>query len=497
MELTQRQKRLTLITMILASGIVFLDGTVINVALPAIDKDLNAGLSGLQWIVDSYVLTLSAFLILGGSLGDQYGRKRVMLGGLLGFGIASLGCGLAPTTGWLIFARLLQGLAGAFLVPGSLAILTAIYSDPQERGQAIGQWAGWSGISTIIGPTVGGWLVDNFSWRWVFLINIPILIVTAWLLATQVPENRDDEAVKSLDWAGALLIVIGLGGTIFALIEAPVLGWTDPLILVAFGFGIVALIGFFVVEARLAHPMLPLSLFQSRNFSGVNLATFLIYSALYASSFFFTLFIQNVVGLSAFLSGAIMLPTTFMLLFFSPVAGRLAGRYGARIFMTIGPLIYGASLLLAATWRPDSSVWLHIMPTILLMGVGLMFTVAPLTSVVMNSVPSHNAGTASAVNNVVSRIAALLSIAGLGVVSALAFRQSTANPPAELAQQFQSLPATVRQNPFSALPEGTSQQLVSYMQNAQTGAFVVAIIASAALTIAGGLVSFALIRDKK
>jgi EmrB/QacA subfamily drug resistance transporter len=270
--MTQKAQRLTLLAMILASGIVFLDSTVVNVALPAIDRDLTMGLSGLQWIVDGYILTLAAFLIVGGSLGDQYGRKRAMLGGLLAFGAASVACGLAPGPVWLVIARLLQGVGGAFLVPGSLAIITAVFTDPEERGKAIGTWAGWSGITSLIGPFMGGWLVDNLSWRWVFLINVPVLALTLWLLR-YVPESRDEKAEKKLDWLGAGLGVIGLGGVVYGLIEGPVAGWDNWLILLSLIGGVAACGLFILVELKEDHPMMPLSLFRSRNFSAVNLVT--------------------------------------------------------------------------------------------------------------------------------------------------------------------------------------------------------------------------------
>jgi EmrB/QacA subfamily drug resistance transporter len=492
--MTQKAQRLTLIAMILASGIVFLDSTVVNVALPAIDRDLTMGLSGLQWIVDGYILTLAAFLIVGGSLGDQYGRKRAMFGGLLAFGAASIACGLAPGPIWLVVARLLQGVGGAFLVPGSLAIITAVFTDPEERGKAIGTWAGWSGITSLIGPFMGGWLVDNLSWRWVFLINVPVIALALWLLR-YVPESRDEKAEKKLDWLGAGLGVIGLGGTVYGLIEGPVAGWDNWLVLVGLVGGAAACGLFILVELKEAHPMMPLSLFRSRNFSAVNLVTLGVYFALYGGGFFFPLYIQNIMGQSALVSGVLFLPTSIMLLLLSPHMGKLAGRYGARLFMTAGPLVYSAGLVSLLLLQPDSNPWLLILPASLVMGLGLSITVAPLTGVVMSSVPSRNTGVASAINNVVSRIAALVAIAGLGILVAQLFANNLAelsrNLPPEKANLLQTVARTAN---GSGNPQGLPPDLAILNGSAYTTAFHWVIFICASLAFLGGIISLLLIR---
>lgn len=495
--MTKTARRYTLLAMILSSGIVFLDSTVVNVALPAIDRDLQMGLSGLQWIVDGYILTLAAFLIVGGSLGDQYGRKKAMLVGLVAFGATSIACGLAPGPIWLVLARLLQGIGGAFLVPGSLAIITATFTDPEERGNAIGTWAGWSGITSLIGPFVGGWLVDNLSWRWIFLINVPLIALVFWLFR-HVPESRDENMDKRLDWLGAFLGIVGLGGVIYGLIEGPAAGWNNWLVLVSLIGGFVACVLFIVVELRVDHPLMPLGLFKSRNFTGVNLVTLVVYFALYGGGFFFPLFIQNIMGQPAIISGVLFLPNSILLWLLSPRMGKLAGHYGPRLFMTIGPMIYAVGLLSFVLLQPDSNPWLLVVPASLVMGLGLSLTVAPLTGTVMSSVPSHNSGVASAINNVVSRIAALLAIAGLGILVSQFFL----NKISELASGLPSdkasmLQAVAMSSNGSGNHENLPPDLVLLYNNAYTSAFHTIIMICAGLAFLGGIVSFVLIQNRK
>ena len=492
---TKNAQRLTLIAMILASGIVFLDSTVVNVALPHIDRDLDMGLSGLQWIVDGYILTLAAFLILGGSIGDQYGRKKAMLAGIVAFGITSVACGLAPGSIWLILARLLQGIGGAFVVPGSLAIITATFTDPEERGKAIGTWAGWSGITSLIGPFLGGWLVDNLSWRFVFLINVPV-IAAVLVLMRYVPESLDEGVARHLDWAGATLGVIGLGGTVYGLIEGPATGWTGWLVLTSLAVGIIAIILFIVVELRGKHPMMPLALFRSRNFSAVNVVTLVVYFALYGGGFFFPLYVQNIMGQSALVSGVVFLPGSIMMLILSPRVGKLAGRFGARLFMTIGPLIYAAGMLGYLFLQPDSNPWLLILPVAAITGLGLSLTVAPLTGTVMSSVPAHNSGVASAINNVVSRIAALLAIAGLGIFVSQVFLNSLAdlsrNLPPDQARQLQKV---AEASNGSGNSQGLSPDLAAVNAAAYTTAFHWVIVICASLAFLGALISLIFIQN--
>jgi EmrB/QacA subfamily drug resistance transporter len=495
---TNASKSWTLVAMILASGIVFLDSTVVNVALPSIDKQLDAGLSGLQWIVDGYVLTLAALLILGGSLGDQYGRRRVMLVGLIGFGATSIACGLAPSVLWLIGARVLQGVTAALLVPGSLAIIRAVYTEREERGKAIGTWSGWSGITTVLGPLLGGWLVDNLSWRWVFFIKVPIVILTAWLIVNRVPESWGGDGSKRLDWAGATLATVGLGGIAYGLIEGPVSGWESPFVVIGLTAGLIALALFPMVEARLRQPMVPLSLFRSRNFTGANLTTLGVYFALYGMTFFLVIYLQNVLGYSALASGLVLAPISLLMLILSPRFGRLAGRYGPRFFMTIGPLVCSAGLLLLARLQPDSGFWTALLPAISIFGIGLASTVAPLTGTVVSSVPDRRSGVAAAFNNAVSRVAALVAIASLGAVVTIAFQ-------AALEERITNLSLTpssaavlenMTQKPTGAVdaaqlpPEAEKAVSESY-----TVAFHWAMVLNATMAFAGGLIATATIRD--
>jgi len=489
-EIDARAKRWTLIAMILASGIVFLDGSVVNVALPAIDRSLGAGLSGLQWIVNGYTLTLAAFLILGGSLGDHYGRSRIMLIGLLGFGLASILCGVAPQTGGLIGARLAQGLAGALVVPGSLAILTAIHSDKEERGRAIGAWSGASGITTVLGPFVGGWLVDSLSWRWVFFINVPFIAVAAWLIWRYVPETRDPEAPRRLDWPGALLAIVGLGGVAYGLTEGPNLGWRTPIVLGSLVGGVAALLAFVAVEARSKAPMLPLGLFRSRVFAGTNLATLGIYAALSGMSFFLTLYLQNTLGYSALAAGSSLFPLSIIVFALSSRFGQLAGRYGPRSFMAGGAFLTAGALLLLLRVGPGVSYWTTIFPAILVLGLGLAMIVAPLTTAVMGAVPSRNAGIASAINNVASRVAGLLAIAAIGVLVSLTFgltldaqTRDLPQPPTITAQ----LNAARRDPSGARTAPDLDPAVAAAISTAATAGFHRAMLASAILAAFGGL----------
>lgn len=485
-------KRGTLVAMILCSGIVFLQSTVINVALPSLGRDLDIGLSGLQWIVDGYVLTLSALLILGGSLGDRYGRRRTMISGLMGFGVTSIACGLAPASAWLIGARVLQGVAGALLVPGSLAIIREVYTDREARGEAIGQWSGWSGIVTVIGPLVGGWLVDNLSWRWVFFVAIPLIAAAVWLMISRVPESRAQNPPEHLDWAGALLVTLGLGGLAYGLIEGPVVGWSAPGVLIGLVGGTVGLILFPFVEAWRQEPMVPLGLFRSRSFTGANLTTLGVYFALQGTAFFVVLYLQNVVGYSALVAGLVLAPMSLLLLVLSPLFGRWSGERGARLFMTVGPLLCSTGLLLFTRLGPDAKFWTDVLPAVVVFGLGMSATVAPLTDTVMSAVSDQYSGIAAAVNNVASRVAGLLAVAGLGVVVSLSFRAAVAARTEKLSLSPATIDAIeeVAEESTGAFDvAGLPPEARQAVTSSYSVAFRRAMIVSAAMAAAGGVVA--------
>jgi EmrB/QacA subfamily drug resistance transporter len=410
-----RTERLTLVATILASTVVFLDGTVVNVALPAMERDLGMGLAGQQWVVEAYMLSLVSLMLVGGSLGDHFGRKRIFSIGLAGFGATSILCALAPSTGLLIALRGIQGLAGALLVPGSLAILTATF-EGEARGRAIGTWTAWSGISTIAGPAGGGFLTETLSWRFVFWINVPLIVVTLALALHSVAESRDPDAVRGFDIPGVALSALGLGGPVFALIEQPTYGWSDPVVLIPLLAGLVCFAGFIAREAVARAPMLPLTLFRVRNFAVANAATLTTYGGLIGSSFFLTLYLQQVGGYSPLAAGFATVPISLLLFLLSPRFGAFSARVGPRLPMSAGPIVGGLGLLLLLRVGVDPSYAGEVLPALIVFGLGLSATVAPLTTTVLNAVDEHNAGIASGVNNAIARVAGLLAIAAIGAV---------------------------------------------------------------------------------
>jgi EmrB/QacA subfamily drug resistance transporter len=402
---------------VLGSGVAFLDGTVVNAALPAISKDLNADLADLQWVLTGYLLTLGSLLVIGGSLGDLFGRRRMFLYGLVGFGGASLLCGVAPNTPLLIGARCLQGVAAAALVPGSLSIISASFR-AEDRGRAIGAWSGLGGIATAAGPFLGGYLIDSVSWRLVFLINLPLIAATVAITLRHVPETRDPDAIRKVDVAGGAVLALGLAGVVDALIEGPSSNWSGtPLV---FGLvGVALLVSWVVIESRSSHPMVPLSVFKSRQFSGANAVTLVVYAGLSAATFLLVVHLQTDLGYSALEAGASLLPITVIMLAFSARAGALAQRIGPRIPMTVGPLIVAASLALFSRVEAGVSYWDGVLPGVLVLGAGLALTVAPLTAAVLAAIDDHHAGIGSAINNAVARIAGLLAIAVIPAAAGL------------------------------------------------------------------------------
>jgi EmrB/QacA subfamily drug resistance transporter len=457
-----RRQLLTLVATILGSTVVFLDSTVVNVALPAISEGLDAGLSGQQWVVEAYMLTLVALLLVGGSLGDQFGRRRMFVFGLIGFGATSALCAVAPTVEFLVAARALQGVAGALLVPGSLAIVAATF-EGEARGKAVGTWTAWTGIATVIGPAGGGALVGLTSWRAIFWVNLPLIAATVAMTLHSVEESSDPEAFRGIDWSGIALSAIGLGGPVFALIEQPKYGWSDPVVWVPLLAGIACFALFVLHEARARHPMMDLGLFGIRNFAIANLTTLSAYAGLIGGLFFVGLFLQQVAGYSPLEAGLATTPISVILFALSPRWGRLASGTGPRLPMTLGPIVGGLGLL--AMLRVDSGADYvsTVLPAILVFGLGLSATVAPLTATVLDAVPEHRVGIASGINNGVSRVAGLLAIAVLGAV---------------ISARFDAIAGGVSGGPLTADAAAAS-----------TSAFHLGIVIAGILMILGGIAS--------
>jgi EmrB/QacA subfamily drug resistance transporter len=405
-------------TAVLGSAVVALDATVVNVALPTIGRDLHAGIAGLQWTIDAYLVTLAALILPGGSLGDRFGRRRIFLAGLAWFAIASLGCGIAPNIGVLIAARTFQGIGGALLTPASLAIIQAAFH-PADRGRAIGAWSGLGGLATAAGPLAGGWLVDAVSWRVIFLLNLPMAVIAGLAAARHVPESTDPTVAGRVDVPGAALVTVGLAAVTYGLIEGPSNGWQTATIMTLV-VGLAALAAFVVVERREAHPMLPLDIFTSRQFTGANLATFAIYAALGGVFFLFVVFLQTSLGYSPLKAGAASLPITIIMLMLSSRAGALSQRIGPRRPMTIGPMIVALGIVAMARINPGDQYATVILPAVVVFGLGLALTVAPLTATVLAAADVRHAGVASGVNNAVARAAGLLAVAALPPIAGIA-----------------------------------------------------------------------------
>jgi EmrB/QacA subfamily drug resistance transporter len=420
---------------ILGSSITFIDGTVVNVALPVLQRELSASVAEAQWIVESYALMLAALILVGGSLGDRLGRRRVFSAGVLLFALASVWCGLAPNLGHLLVARGVQGVGAALLVPGSLALISANFGK-ERRGQAIGTWSGFTAIAAGIGPVLGGWLVERFSWRWIFFMNLPLAAAVLLIAWRRVPESRDQQMKGPVDWQGATLATIGLGGIVFSLIESNARALTSPLVMASFTIGVAALAGFVYAEARHEEPMMPLGLFRSPTFAGANLLTLFLYAALGGLLFFLPFDLIQVQGYTATAAGAALLPFVLTMFLLSRWAGGLVERYGSKPPLVVGPVLAAAGFVLFAVPGAEAgSYWTSFFPAVMVMSVGMAMSVAPLTTTVMGAVEERHAGVASGINNAVSRIASLLAVAVFGVLMLNAFNSS-------LAEHLQALPVS-------------------------------------------------------
>jgi EmrB/QacA subfamily drug resistance transporter len=491
------QKRLVLVAAILGTTVVTVDSTVVNVALPAIADDMGGGLAGQQWTANAYLVTLSSLILIGGSLGDLFGARRVFMIGVAGFGVTSLFCAVAPTIELLVVARALQGVFGALLTPAALAVIVATFP-PDERGRAVGAWTAWGGMGTVLGPLIGGQLVDTASWRWIFAINIPIVLITLVLVVRVMHEARPRDPDARVDYVGATLCALGLAGITYGLIEQPRQGWGAVGVWLPLVAGAVMFVAFIVWEARSRHPMLPLELFRRRNFAIGNIETFSMYAGLGLLFFFLVLYLQQVAGYSAVEAGSTTIPVTVLMFLLSTRFGALADRHGPRFFMGVGPLVAAAGLALFMRLGADVDYLTELLPALLVFGLGLAMTVAPLTATVLADADEHNAGIASGVNNAIARVASLIAIAAVGALVASSYGADLRNSlgPAANRPEVSRAIEEAEQQPLAQVsaedaPPAVRAKLEDVSQDASVDAFHLAIGIATALVAAGGLLGLA------
>jgi EmrB/QacA subfamily drug resistance transporter len=494
---SSRTKNLTLVAAILGTTVVTVDSTVVNVALPSIADDLGGGLAGQQWTANAYLITLSSLILLGGSLGDLFGERRMFMVGVAGFGVTSVFCAVAPTIELLVVARALQGVFGALLTPAALAVIVATFP-PDERGKAVGAWTAWGGIGTVLGPLIGGQLVDAASWRWIFAINIPIVLITLGLVMRVMAPGRPRPAEARVDYVGAALCALGLAGFTYGLIEQPRNGWSDPGVWLPLAAGVVLLVSFVVWEARSSHPMLKLELFRRRNFTIGNIETFSMYAGLGLLFFFLVLFLQQVAGYNALEAGSTTIPVTAVMFLLSTRFGALADRYGPRIFMGFGPLVAAVGLASFVRLDADVDYLTDLLPGLLVFALGLSMTVAPLTATVLADADESNAGIASGVNNAIARVASLIAIAAVGAVVTSAYGSSlredlgpVASRPAVSAAINEAEKQPLAQVQVPNAPPRVRARIEQASSDASVDAFRLSVGIAAVLVALGGVLGLA------
>ena len=488
---------------ILGASMAYIDGTAVNVALPALQEQLNATIVDMQWVIEAYALFLASLILVGGALGDRYGRRLIYGIGIALFAVASVLCGISENVTELIYFRALQGIGGALMIPGSLAIIT-VFFDESERGKAIGTWGAFSAITTAVGPVLGGWLVEEVSWRWIFFINVPIAVVVLFLLFLRVPESKGELAKCKIDYWGAVLATVGLGGIIYGLIESAALGFTDPIVFGSILIGVISITAFVIVEHRVEAPMMPLKLFRSRTFSGANLVTLLMYAPLGGALFFLPFAMIQIFDYTVTGAGASFMPIIILLFLMSRWSGGLVDKYGAKLPLVVGNIIQALGYVLFALLGGGGNYFYTFFPGMFVLGLGLALCVAPLTTAVMNAVPTAFSGTASGINNAVSRVSGLVAIAVLGIIMLFLFSSGMDNGmhlsdiPQEVQEAFKGeyINLANAEMPIGISPE-IEQKLNNLIKLSYVKSFNILMYIAAVLCLLSALIAWFMVRDEK